>query len=360
MEYSNALMLYDFDHIAEIRYSVTNELLKLNYKDMRTLFTILILVLIRFQIVQSQTSITLIITNADDFKNKEIGVSEYGLEPKFQPVKDTSYFHLDNKEPTFYSFYIADRNFKICLSQGPVIIRGAIESEQFVVDTVINAPLYYERARFIHMVSNGEANGPEHYLQYIKSNIANPLALEAIGAFLFTFQNNREYVDAIYSLYENDEKAYKGSPDIRNFEQLSKIRNLKHIDIDKLSLINLKGARSLIERREDTDYYLIDFWFVNCPPCVSDHIEIMKDFQVLKGRNVRILGVSIDKNPLDVQSYVDKHNYPWEQYLDENHSLTSQFSISSFPSYILLNSDGKIILSSNQYKDIKSYIRNLK
>jgi len=26
-----------------------------------------------------------------------------------------------------------------------------------------------------------------------KSNVANPLALEAIGAFLFTFQNNREY-----------------------------------------------------------------------------------------------------------------------------------------------------------------------
>ena len=81
------------------------------------------------------------------------------------------------------------------------------------------------------------------YLGYIKSNIANPLALEAIGAFLFTFQNNREYVDAIYSLHGNDKKAYKGSPDIRNFERLSKIRNLKHIDIDKLSLINSQGHR---------------------------------------------------------------------------------------------------------------------
>lgn len=58
-------------------------------------------------------------------------------------------------------------------------------------------------------------------------------------------------MDAIYSLYENDKKAYKGSPDIRNFERFSKIRNLKHTDIDKLSLINFKGTRSLIEQRED-------------------------------------------------------------------------------------------------------------
>lgn len=326
---------------------------------MRSIFITLLLVLSQFIIAQSQTSITLIITNAKDFENNEIGISEYGLEPKFQPMKDTLFFSLENKEPTYYSFYIANRYFKICLSQGEIIIKGKIESQQFAVDTVINAPLYYEREKFIQTVSNGEPSDPNHYLQYIKSNIANPLALEAIGAFLFTFQNNREYVDAISSLYENDKKAYTSSPDVRNLERLNKIRNLTHIEIDKLSLVNLEGVRSLVGQHKDTDYYLLDFWFVNCPPCVSDHIEIMKDYQFLKNKNVRIIGISIDRKPSDVQSYVRKHNYPWEQYFDENQSLSSVFSISTFPSYILLNSDGKIILSSNQYKNIDSFIRNL-
>ncbi|WP_324760544.1 TlpA family protein disulfide reductase [Sphingobacterium thalpophilum] len=325
---------------------------------MRSIATILILLFSQFKTVQSQTSVTFIINNAKDFKNKEIGLSEYGLEPKFQPIRDTLLFSLGNSVPTFYSFYIADRYFKICLSPGPVVIKGAIETEKFVVDTIINAPLYYERERFIRMVSSGGANDPNHYLKYIKSNIANPLALEAIGAFLFTFQNNREYIDKIYYLYQNDANAYKNSPDIRNFERLSKIRNLTHVEIDKQSLTNLDGARSLISKRRSTDYYLLDFWFVNCPPCVSDHLEIMKDFQFLNGKNVRIIGISIDKKTSDVQSYIDKHHYPWEQYLDENQDLTSLFSITSFPSYILLNSDGKIVLTSNQYKDINSYLRN--
>lgn len=327
---------------------------------MRSIIITLILLLSQLKIVQSQTSVTFIVTNAKDFKNKEIGLSEYGQEPKFQPIRDTLFFTLENKEPTFYTFYIADRYFKICLSGGPVIIKGAIGTEQFLVDTINNAPLYDEREKFIRLVSKGEAIDPNHYLQYIKSNIANPLALEAIDAFLFSFQNNRYYIDKIYSLYEDDNKAYRNSPDIRNLERLSKIRNLTHIEIDKIFLTNLEGARSQIKKGKSTAYYLFDFWFVNCPPCVSDHIQIMKDFQFLNSKNVRVMGVSIDKKSEDVKSYVDKYHYPWEQYLDENQSLTSQFSITTFPSYILLNSEGKIVLSSNQYKEINSFIRNLR
>lgn len=109
-----------------------------------------------------------------------------------------------------------------------------------------------------------------------------------------------------------------------------------------------------------TDNTIIDFWFRNCPGCVAE----MQQFEtVLKGKNktISIISVSIDPNEVwqktlngsvPVFSFITKPVENWHHLLlnfspgeggkNNAEHLSELLSVTSFPSYFVLDKQGVI------------------
>ena len=89
--------------------------------------------------------------------------------------------------------------------------------------------------------------------------------------------------------------------------------------------------------------YLIDFWFIECLPCIQDHLSIIKKLDSFNGKNVEVIGISIDNSQEQWMSFLNKKQYPWKNYreIDEHEDrMRTKMIIEFFPTYLLLDSKG--------------------
>ena len=91
---------------------------------------------------------------------------------------------------------------------------------------------------------------------------------------------------------------------------------------------------------------MVDFGAAWCVPCREENPNLVKAYQKFKGKNLEILGVSLD---LKKDAWVDaiaKDNLPWKQVSDLNgweNEVSRMFNIRSVPANILIDKEGKII-----------------
>ncbi len=103
------------------------------------------------------------------------------------------------------------------------------------------------------------------------------------------------------------------------------------------------------------DYYILDFWFLACVPCIRDHKDVKSTLKKLKNKNIQIIGISIDQTDKynDWRTYLNKNKYSWQNYMqDSENSLTEHLAIATYPMYVILNKEGEIIGSYNLFSDI--------
>ncbi|HVG15479.1 MAG TPA: TlpA disulfide reductase family protein [Chitinophagaceae bacterium] len=135
-------------------------------------------------------------------------------------------------------------------------------------------------------------------------------------------------------------------------ERVNKILSVDRINLSKYSFINLANRKVQLHL-SGADYYVLDFWFLACIPCVEQHIEIKKKLVQLRERKVEIIGVSTDNDTKKWRAYLAKHGYTWQNYLqDQPVTITEDLSISSFPTYIILDKAGDIIDTYNSFPDV--------
>jgi thiol-disulfide isomerase/thioredoxin len=98
---------------------------------------------------------------------------------------------------------------------------------------------------------------------------------------------------------------------------------------------------------------LVDFWFQSCEPCLAE----MKQFPYLLekyGDQLQIMSISIDPPPVTKQllqekkapwTFIQDDNPQWTFYSDNRRfkSYVRDLEITTYPSYLLINPDGKII-----------------
>jgi len=131
------------------------------------------------------------------------------------------------------------------------------------------------------------------------------------------------------------------------------------INLSKYKFNNIDNKLTSI-KLEKSKTYLLDFWFVNCPPCVRDHKLISKKMNFFKENNIELIGISTDRNHSDWKNYLTKNNYNWKNYreTDSLKRVTKDMVIWSFPTYLLLNGEGEIKARFNSFKDFENYLNN--
>lgn len=88
---------------------------------------------------------------------------------------------------------------------------------------------------------------------------------------------------------------------------------------------------------------LVDFWATWCAPCLAAVPALKQLREDIADERFVLLSLSVDDDIHDVHSFVSKHDMDWMQAWDGNKQITRAFRVSSYPSYVLVGGDGRVL-----------------
>ena len=98
-------------------------------------------------------------------------------------------------------------------------------------------------------------------------------------------------------------------------------------------------------------YVLLDFWASWCGSCIRSFPMLKEFYEKYHDRGLLIIGISADRNPNAWHYALGQHACPWpmlRETTDSQKKRTSAsdlYSISGFPTFVLLDPDGQVIFS---------------
>ena len=115
---------------------------------------------------------------------------------------------------------------------------------------------------------------------------------------------------------------------VRNFE-------LRDLDNNNRSFNDLMGE----------NLTLLDFWATWCSPCKKAIPELNKIYKSYKNRGVEIIGINGDgpRSISKVKPFAKALQIKYPVLIDMNSELKSDLNLVSFPSLVIVNSEGKVI-----------------
>ncbi|MCA9698717.1 MAG: TlpA family protein disulfide reductase, partial [Myxococcales bacterium] len=147
--------------------------------------------------------------------------------------------------------------------------------------------------------------------------------------------------------------------------------------VPDFSLTTLDG-RTLTAASMHGRVYLLDFWATWCGPCLGElpglHAswaalnQLERDqqdpasYRGLHGERFDIISVSIDARPETVETYRAEHwPIPWTNVVlgEKSRAVTTRLGISSYPTYVLVGRDGRIIAEAHDLEtlDLEARVR---
>lgn len=105
---------------------------------------------------------------------------------------------------------------------------------------------------------------------------------------------------------------------------------------------------------------IVDYWATWCTPCIREIPELKNIYKKYKDRNLNIISISVDESSAlpKLKKFIDSLGMGWVNYWDENRKVTDQYKIFLFPTYFLLDEEGKIIARGNRLTPILEIIKN--
>ena len=115
---------------------------------------------------------------------------------------------------------------------------------------------------------------------------------------------------------------------VRNFE-------LKDLENNYRNFKDLKGE----------NLTLLDFWATWCSPCKKAIPELNKIYKTYKDRGVEIVGINGDgpRSISKVAPFAKALQIKYPVLIDMNSELKSELNLVSFPSLVIVNSNGKVV-----------------
>ncbi|WP_281987993.1 peroxiredoxin family protein [Aquimarina aggregata] len=87
---------------------------------------------------------------------------------------------------------------------------------------------------------------------------------------------------------------------------------------------------------------VINFWFVNCKPCVDEMPGLNKIVEKFKNnQNVIFLAFSFDKKN-NIELFLKKHQFLYN-IIPESKQVVTNYGVRSFPTNLIMNQEGKVV-----------------
>ena len=114
----------------------------------------------------------------------------------------------------------------------------------------------------------------------------------------------------------------------------------------QLSQLHWKTEESTIislKKLSDEKWVLLDFWAPWCGPCKKSfpaYNQLKKKYP-----KVHILAITMEDSLKDVWPFLKKYQPQFEVFYDEKAQLASLYNIKGMPTVVLINPQGKVVLS---------------
>lgn len=174
-----------------------------------------------------------------------------------------------------------------------------------------------------------------------KSEVMNYLAmLEYMPALYIDDKNNPKalvFEKATEEVMQSKIELFESAPGsdfmIKEFAPDFRLNNLEG---NQVNLSDLKG-----------EVVLLNFWFVGCKPCIMEMPELNELVEEFESQGVNFLAIGLD-NPERISKFLEKHQFSYN-LLPNGRRVANQYKISSYPTHLLLDRDGKVIFSQQGY-----------
>lgn len=179
----------------------------------------------------------------------------------------------------------------------------------------------------------------EGYIRQFKSYGNEPIT---INNFKYLIENNKNSNEVTIS---KSEEVLNGNSVGNTFP-----------DFELESLIN-KQKVTAYDLTKTNEYTLFNFWATWCGYCVKN-FEILKDINT-NNKNINIVGFAYENNEESLNLFLKKYQLNWSNfrtYHDFNISLNKTFKVNSFPTYILVDKNNKIIYRGNKIDSVLKII----
>jgi len=178
-----------------------------------------------------------------------------------------------------------------------------------------------------------------------------------MSTYIFRNQNNKSKLKELHQLVIRQSDLIKNHSFFNYHEELEKKLRINELDIDNFSFYNLKNEIVKLNFEKDK-IYLIDLWFVNCPPCIKDHKVISKRLNYLENNNTELIGISTDRENSKWKDYLETNRYNWKnvRQIDSLKTITQELGVSAFPTYLLIENGREIKITFNSFEEIESYL----
>lgn len=99
---------------------------------------------------------------------------------------------------------------------------------------------------------------------------------------------------------------------------------------------------------------LVNFFFVDCPPCRREFPEFVKLYTDLKDKGLEIISISRGDSAADVQKFASELKMAFPLALagekgGKDYAVLTQYKVPAYPTNYLLDSEGKILFHSVGY-----------
>jgi thiol-disulfide isomerase/thioredoxin len=87
---------------------------------------------------------------------------------------------------------------------------------------------------------------------------------------------------------------------------------------------------------------MLDFWAGWCPPCRADVPALERLYKRYGDKELAVIGVSVDEEREIVEKFLKEHPHSYPVVLTTENEMPRPYQIGIFPTYIVIDPDGKI------------------
>ncbi|HUS03626.1 MAG TPA: TlpA disulfide reductase family protein [Chitinophagaceae bacterium] len=142
--------------------------------------------------------------------------------------------------------------------------------------------------------------------------------------FLLTKLNEAQKNEFLSKMPKPEESLY--------FRTGKKLALFKTTDINDRK-INLKDEKGKI--------IVLNFWFIDCPPCRMEIPDLNQLVEEYKGNDsVLFIGVALDPKP-DIKDFLETMPFNYT-LIHDGKSIATEYGIRAFPTHVIIDKEGKI------------------
>ena len=125
---------------------------------------------------------------------------------------------------------------------------------------------------------------------------------------------------------------------------------------------DIGSGRPVNSRDFDGKYILLDFWGTWCAPCIQILDDIKQMHEGLDKNKIQVIGICYDNSKPKAAEFIKRKGITWTQLFDPraNSTICKDFGISEFPSFVLIDPSGKIIMREEGLNGFQRLRENLK